>query len=106
MPDNVWLGVTVEEEIYYKKRIYYLNQTKAKLKFISFEPIMEYITLNLNPQNWIIIGRLTQYGKKYQPKKWWIEDIVNRARFYNIPIFLKDNLKEIWGEPLIQEFPE
>jgi len=28
------------------------------------------------------------------------------ARNSIVPIFLKENLKEIWGEKLIQEFPK
>jgi len=38
--------------------------------------------------------------------EWWIIKIFGFAKHYKKPVFLKDNLKEIWGDKLIQEFPE
>lgn len=106
MPDNVWLGVTVtknEDMI----RHWRLRDVGAKVKFISMEPLLEDIVSipHIHSCNWIIIGRLTGHGKKYNPKKHWIDPWVRWSKSHNIPIFLKDNLKEIWGEPLIQEMP-
>ncbi len=110
MPDNVWLGVTVtkaDEENW--RRIYRLEQAKAKLKFISFEPLLGLLNQsfisNAEIFNWFIFGRLTGHGKEYDPDKRWIEPAIDYFRGYNKPVFLKNNLKEIWGEPLIQEFP-
>ena len=42
---------------------------------------------------------------KIIPKKEWIENIVNYCKEKNVPVFMKNNLKDIWQEPLIQEFP-
>jgi len=57
--------------------------------------------------NWVIIGAETGRRKnKVIPKREWIEDIVNECRKAGIPIFMKSSLADIWGEPLIQEFPE
>ncbi|MBT9647786.1 hypothetical protein GPK69_18700 [Roseburia inulinivorans] len=36
----------------------------------------------------------------------WIENIVEQCRKYNIPVFMKPSLTDIWGEELIQEFPK
>ena len=109
MPDNVWLGVTSTG--YPSQDIFKdLNKSHAKIKFISLEPLLTPILLGNWFQNyhfnWIIVGRLTRYGHKYDIERMWVEKIVEKARKYSIPIFLKDNLKDIWGEPLIQEFPE
>jgi protein gp37 len=112
MPDNVWLGVTIDVEKRSFEKIKYLVRAKAKIKFISYEPLLEYPMIygfednELLDINWIIVGRLTQHGKKYDPPKWWIDKIVKIARAYKIPPFLKDNLKDIYGKPLIQEIPE
>jgi protein gp37 len=55
---------------------------------------------------WIVVGAMTgKDAKKYQPKREWISDIVATCRAAGIPVFLKNNLAKIWGEPLIQEFP-
>ena len=56
--------------------------------------------------DWIIIGAMTGPGSRnHQPQKKWVEEIVERCRESKIPVFMKDNLAEAWGEDLIQEFP-
>lgn len=40
------------------------------------------------------------------PKREWIEKIVAACREAGVPVFMKENLEKIWGEPLIQEFSE
>lgn len=105
MPDNVWLGVTVTEE-QDSHRLWRLRRyEKAKIKFVSYEPLLNDVIFLDDWLDWVIVGRLTGHGKKHDPKKEKIETIVKRAQKWNIPIFLKNNLKKIWGEPLIQEFP-
>lgn len=109
MPDNVWLGVSVtsDKDVW---RIKELTEIPTKLRFVSIEPFLNPIynsaEVLLKHMDWIIIGRLTGCGKKHDPKYTYIKGIEVFARNRNIPIFLKDNLKDIWGEDLIQEFPE
>jgi len=108
MPDNVWLGTTItgEDRMLDTKRIFALELIKAKLKFVSYEPLLDEEVIHRIPfVKWIIIGRLTGYGKKYNPRRGAINFLVESQRRCGSAIFLKDNLKEIWGEPLIQEFP-
>jgi len=115
LPDNVWLGVTVEDasKLY---RIIKLIYRDVKIKFVSFEPLFfsrdrnhinrrEFLLHITKEINWVIVGRLTGFGKIYDPPKWLIEDIVRHCQQLGIPIYLKENLKEIWREPLIQEMP-
>jgi len=107
MPDNVWLGVSVtgenvNEDVY---RIEDLRKAKSKVKFVSYEPMLEFIDTDLF-LNWLIIGRLTGHGREYDPPRFFIEELIERAREQNTPIFLKNNLKEIWQGKLIQEFPD
>jgi len=105
MPDNVWLGVTITgnkpDDLL---RANNLIEAKARIKFISYEPLLGKALQGIPYLDWIIIGRLTGYGHKWDPKKEWIKDII--SSYQTIPIFLKDNLKEIWGKELIQEFPK
>lgn len=109
MPDNVWLGVSVTEnrDIH---RVKELLTKQAKIRFVSIEPFLRpiYVLSSefLRKIDWIILGRLTGHGKKQDPPRTWIEGFEAFAKAMNIPIFLKDNLKEIWGEPLIQEVPK
>lgn len=73
--------------------------------FISVEPILEPVRPSL--EDWIIVGAETGRRKdKVIPKREWIEQIVEDCREFDIPLFMKSSLAEIWGEPLIQEFPK
>ena len=72
--------------------------------FVSIEPILEPMKTYFG--KWVIIGAETSRRKnKVVPERKWIEDIVNECRKADIPIFMKSSLANIWGEPLIQEFP-
>ena len=108
MPDNVWLGVSVtknEEEW----KIDDLLHWGGQIRFLSVEPMLDDcrdIIHSFDDIEWLIIGQLTGHGKKYSPQKEWINYLVDEAQLSDLPIFMKDNLKEIWGEPLIQEFPK
>jgi protein gp37 len=109
MPDNVWLGTTVtkREDLF---RLTHLCKVEAKRRFVSFEPLLEFIQwdgfrLEFESLDWIIVGQLTGHGKQYEPKKYWIKRIEYYAKYYFNPLFMKNNLKSIWGENLIQEFP-
>lgn len=99
-PKNCWLGTTVntQEDT---KRILNLNCMSGVNKiFVSFEPLLGEI--NYPPLfNWVIIG--AQTNPELQPKKEWVQNIINDAWGRNIPVFLKDNLK--WDEK-IKQFPE
>ena len=120
MPDNVWLGISVTNPPTYHRKINNLRAIKAKIKFMSIEPLLSLLQVLDGVGktkfrsfidipgwlDWVIVGRLTGYGKKRDPKKYWIESIVRKCEEANIPIFLKNNLKEIWDEKLIQEFPD
>ena len=72
--------------------------------FVSIEPILEPMKTYFG--KWVIIGAETSRRKnKVVPERKWIEDIVNECTKADIPIFMKSSLANIWGEPLIQEFP-
>jgi len=107
MPDNVWLGVSITGDDDQWKKAFDLYEKTPEVNFISFEPLFQPIEIieELWVFDWIIIGRLTGYGNKQQPERAWIKEIVDECKASDTLIFLKNNLKKIWGEPLIQEFP-
>ncbi|MCI8378707.1 MAG: DUF5131 family protein [Lachnospiraceae bacterium] len=73
--------------------------------FASVEPILEPIEV---PRcKWLIVGAETGRRKdRVIPKREWIEHLVYYCGKWNISLFMKSSLAEIWGEPLIQEFPK
>ena len=89
--NNIWMGVTVESSDYYY-RIDDLRSTRARIKFISFEPLLGPCPdLNLENIHWIIVGG--ESGPGCRPvRKEWIIDIQRQCRAYNIPFFFKQ-----WG---------
>ena len=111
MPDNVWLGVSVTNRNDVTAKIPLLFGADAKIRFISVEPILEETFLGglyydyLLDLDWVVIGKLTGHGKKHDPEREWISEIVDEAKRNKTPIFLKENLKEIWKDKLIQEYP-
>lgn len=80
--------------------------------FVSIEPILEpwpEVTPNeiVKKVNWVIIGAESGNRKdKVIPQKEWIDELVKQCSIAKVPVFLKDNLSVVWGEDLIQEFPE
>jgi len=109
MPENVWLGVTMTGENFYHDSINtkILGKIQANLKFVSFEPIFDYPPIiHEKWLKWIILGRLTGFGRKHDPRKEVIERIINLYKKMHIPIFMKNNLRPIMGDDLIQEWPK
>ena len=115
-PDNCWVGVTAtNNETYYKAmrfladRDYWFNRppnsVEAKVKFLSFEPLLGKIhldtkygfPLNLKKSgiNWLVIGAQTR--PTVYPKIEWVREIVEAADKAGIPVFLKDNLLPLLG---------
>jgi len=97
-----------------------LANVEAKVRFLSIEPHLGFITMKSHPIkgiiDWIIDGALTgrnywdlaaqllptgegqdriiRYGKMWtlQPKIEWVEEISKACVNAGIPLFLKDNL--------------
>jgi protein gp37 len=90
-PDNLWMGVTVEiEELTY--RISHLKQTPAKIKFISFEPLLSNITkLNLKGIDWVIVGGESGPKSRIMEKE-WVTNIKDHALNNDVAFFFKQ-----WG---------
>ncbi|MDR2513887.1 MAG: phage Gp37/Gp68 family protein [Christensenellaceae bacterium] len=78
--------------------------------FISVEPILgpftEHKALTRRPADWVIVGAMTGAGaKKHQPKREWIQGIVDTCRHDGTPLFMKDSILPIWEDPLIRQYP-
>ena len=97
--DNMWYGYSMPKN---GCDYWYDSQYKT---FESMEPLLEMVSVPHS--KWTIIGAETGRRKnKVVPERKWIEHIVNKCREGNIPVFMKSSLADIWGEPLIQEFPD
>jgi protein gp37 len=88
---NVWLGTSVESEEYLD-RIDVLRRVPARVRFISFEPLLGPIpTPNLDGIHWAIVGG--ESGPRARPMKvWWVEDLRDVCKEQNVAFFFKQ-----WG---------
>jgi protein gp37 len=90
-PDNVWMGVSVENKIYIS-RIDCLRSTDARIKFLSIEPLLGPIgKMDLSDIDWVIVGG--ESGPRARPMKHdWVIEIRDQCVESNIPFFFKQ-----WG---------
>ena len=104
MPPNMWFGWSQTGPMGNKCDFTTHHSIKT---FISIEPLLEpFKEFHIRGINWVIIGAETGRRKnRVVPERKWIGDIANECRKFNIPVFMKSSLADIWGEPLIQEFP-
>lgn len=88
---NVWAGVTVEATEY-KYRIELLRQTKANIKFLSLEPLLEDLgKLELTGVDWVITGGESGPGARPINAD-WVRNIREQCIEQNVPFFFKQ-----WG---------
>ena len=101
-PKNCWLGETIDGlNPDPDATVSHGKLSDNNIEFVSFEPLLGDMLPCDNCFDWIIIGGLTG-GYKYKRPDENIKEIIKGARKFNIPIFIKDNLK--WPEK-IQEYP-
>ena len=104
--DNFWFGSSVTK---LSDKYAWFSEKKFHW-FLSVEPILEDLGQmgeETSKPEWVIVGAETGRRKdKVVPDRKWIESLLIECRKYNIPVFMKSSLADIWGEPLIQEFPE
>ena len=115
--DNMWYGASVTDEESLRKVADIFSDMSGDIKtFFSVEPILEDITMTeiwndcvvCHFMDWVIIGAETGRRRdKVIPDKAWIRSIYFDCygSHNDIPVFMKSSLADIWGEPLIQEFP-
>ena len=121
-PDNVWLGTSVENQKALK-RIEDLLKVPAKIRFVSFEPLLEEVDPRFrnwsHPDSpgqhihWGIIGG--ESGSKCRPfDETWARLLIEDHKAAEMPVFMKqlgghpdkrDNFDLFPDELKCQEFP-
>ncbi|OEU83186.1 MAG: hypothetical protein BA865_05315 [Desulfobacterales bacterium S5133MH4] len=90
-PENVWMGVTFENSDYLK-RMDDLRDTPARIKFVSFEPLLgPILDINLTGIDWVIVGG--ESGPKARPMSpLWVKGVRDQCLAAGMPFFFKQ-----WG---------
>lgn len=89
---NIWMGVTVESYRYIH-RIEALRMVPAKVRFVSFEPLLSAIPMATSLQgiHWAIIGGESGPGARPMEKS-WVTDLKRLCRQHGTAFFFKQ-----WG---------
>ena len=90
--ENIWWGVSVEDRKHGLPRVGHLQQSRAKIRFLSIEPLLEDLgEIDLLGINWVIVGG--ESGPRARPmKKEWVLSIREQCRSCGVPFFFKQ-----WG---------
>lgn len=92
VPDNAWLGVSVEDKKYGKARIPDLAAIKARTRFLSVEPLLEDLgRLPLKGIHWVIVGGESGPGARPMKEAWAI-NVRNQCVSAGVDFFFKQ-----WG---------
>jgi protein gp37 len=88
---NIWMGVSIEDERF-KGRINFLRKTRAKVKFLSCEPLIGPLrNLNLRKIDWVIVGGESGHHPRPMNEE-WVLDIQEQCEKKEVAFFFKQ-----WG---------
>jgi protein gp37 len=116
-PENVWMGVSVENQGY-AHRVDYLRQVPATVRFLSCEPLLGPLELDLEGIHWVIVGG--ESGRGHRPiEAGWARGVREQAGAAGVAFFFKqwggihpkaggreldgrtyDEMPDAWGEHL------
>jgi protein gp37 len=89
-PDNVWVGVSIENQRW-TRRIDDLRRVPAAVRFLSCEPLLGPLRLDMNGIDWVIVGG--ESGPRARAMRIeWARSVRDQCRTANIPFFFKQ-----WG---------
>ena len=89
-PNNVWMGVSVESQRW-TSRIEELRQVPAAVRFLSCEPLLGPLQLDLGEIDWVIVGG--ESGRRARPMQVaWARSVRDQCVGGGVPFFFKQ-----WG---------
>ena len=89
-PQNVWMGVSVENQRW-TERIDALRTVKAKVRFLSCEPLLGPLKLDLRGIHWVIVGGESgPRARRMNPD--WVREIRRQCESAGVAFFFKQ-----WG---------
>lgn len=91
-PDNVWMGVSVENKRHGVPRIDCLREVPAAVRFLSVEPLLEDVgQLDLTGIHWVIVGGESGHGARPM-KPEWVRNVQRQCQEQGVEFFFKQ-----WG---------
>lgn len=111
---NVWLGTSCEDQPNHDNRVLHLLRTPAAVRFLSLEPLLGPIDVNLKGIDWVIVGGESGPGARPMNPD-WARAIRDQCVSAGVPFFMKQICNERgrkvpfdqWPDDLkIREFPD
>jgi protein gp37 len=92
VPNNVWVGTSVENRRHGVPRISALRRIKSHIRFLSIEPLLEDLgILDLSGMSWVIVGG--ESGARSRPMNVsWARSVRDQCNKAKVPFFFKQ-----WG---------
>jgi protein gp37 len=90
--NHIWWGVSVENRKHGLPRLDALRRSRAKMKFLSCEPLLESLgKFSLKGIDWVIVGGESGPGARPMEEK-WVREIQEHCAQSGVPFFFKQ-----WG---------
>jgi protein gp37 len=90
IPAHIWMGTSVEsQEVDY--RVHQIAELPARIRFLSCEPLLGPIELDLDSIHWLIAGGESGPGRRPMEAA-WVEQIRDQCVRARVPFFFKQ-----WG---------
>ena len=90
-PDHIWAGVSVENQYWADRRVPLLRQIPSSVRFLSCEPLLKPLDLDLDGIGWVIVGG--ESGHKARPTdEIWVLNIRDQCTRARVAFFFKQ-----WG---------
>jgi len=87
LPEHVWIGTSVEDQRA-AFRVDHLREVKARVRFLSCEPLLGPLTLSLRGIHWLIAGGESGRGYRRLDIK-WVRSLREQCRRARVPFFFK-----------------
>jgi len=104
-PSNCWIGTSADNPTDAHVRSETLNiAIRDNFRFLSLEPLLGDVApyIDWDGINWVIVGQQSGQGAKL-PEDRWVENIIDFAGKYNVPVFVKSPL---YARFPVQQWPE
>jgi protein gp37 len=87
VPDHIWMGTSVESESVIN-RVSQLRDLPATTRFLSCEPLLGPLTLDLEGIHWVIVGGESGIGFRKLDLS-WVRQIRDQCAAAEVPFFFK-----------------
>ena len=105
-PPHIWIGTSIEDKAHLN-RLEKLKKIDAKIRFVSFEPLLEDIgEVDLTGIQWAIVGGESDHSspRPFDPE--WARNIRELCKRDNVPFFYKQSggrkkIDGCWGSNVL-----